>query len=61
MAQAVADVKTDLGFVLAHYATETPQDDAEPAARRDEMLGEILERLRTLKAQMEDVRRTAAL
>ena len=60
LAQAVAEVKTDLGFVLAHYAAETPQDDAELAASRDGTLGEILERLRILKARVEDVRETAA-
>ncbi|KAL2126184.1 hypothetical protein VTI74DRAFT_1520 [Chaetomium olivicolor] len=57
LAQAVEDIKTNVGFVLAPRI-ETPQDDVGLAANRDR-LGEILGTLRTLKARAEDVRQAA--
>ena len=59
LAQAVADVRTDLGFVLAAYTAETRHDN-DLAASGDGTLDQVLERLRILKARVEDVRRIAA-
>ncbi len=59
LAQAVRDVRTDLGFVLAAYTTESRHDNA-LAASGDGTLGQVLDRLRILKVRVEDVRRIAA-
>ncbi|KAK4235702.1 hypothetical protein C8A03DRAFT_46215 [Achaetomium macrosporum] len=58
LAEAVEDIRTDLGFVLSPIL-ETQRNDVGLAADRNR-LREILERLGTLKVQAEDVRRAAA-
>ncbi len=60
LTQAVEDVRTDINFVLALHAADTRQYDAEVPAKLDGTLGEVLKRLKSLKARMENVRETAA-